>query len=64
MSRIKVTNTAIIVEDYELGSEEKLERSFKVWDPVTHKNHYVGLYYDKDNRNVDVEDITINIDED
>ena len=50
MSRIKVTNTAIIVEDYELGSEEKLERSFKVWDPVTHKNHYVGLYYDKDNR--------------
>ena len=33
-NRIKVTNTAIIVDNYELGESEKLEHSFQVYNPV------------------------------
>ncbi|MBR6289455.1 MAG: DEAD/DEAH box helicase family protein [Acholeplasmatales bacterium] len=50
MSRIKVTNTAIIIEDYELGSNEKLEAPYKVFDPIYHRFNYFGLYYDKDTK--------------
>lgn len=48
MSRIKVTNTAIIIEDYELGSNDRLERPYKVFDPIYHRFNYFGLYYDKE----------------
>ena len=50
MSRIKVTNTAIIIEDYELGSNDTLEAPYKVFDPIYHKYNYFGLYYDKKNK--------------
>ena len=48
--RIKVTNTAIIVENYGFHDNPTLEKPFQIFDPVTHKINYQGLYYDKDNR--------------
>ena len=51
MSKIQVTNSAVIVNDYNLGDCEKLEGYFKSWDPVTHSNFFIGLHYDdKNNR--------------
>lgn len=49
-NRIKVTNTAIIVDNYELGESEKLEHSFQVYNPVTHKFDSIGYYYDEENK--------------
>ena len=50
MSRIKVTNTSIIIDPYILGECEELERIFKVYDPITHSFHFAGLYYDDENK--------------
>ena len=50
MSRMKVTNTAVIIDDYELGSNERLEHPFKVFDPIYHRFNYFGMYYDKENK--------------
>lgn len=49
-NRIKVTNTAIIVENYTLGESQKLESFFTVWDPITHRSNLVGVYYDEENK--------------
>lgn len=49
-NRIKVTNTAIIVENYNFHESEQLEKPFSIWDPVTHKITYTGLFYDKENK--------------
>jgi len=50
-NRIKVTNTAIYVENYDkLGLCPQLERPFQVFDPVYHKFNYVGIYLDKENK--------------
>lgn len=49
-NRIKVTNTAIIVENYTLGESEKLENCFRVWDPLTHKANLIAIYYDEENK--------------
>lgn len=50
MSKIIVKNTAIVIEDYDIGSCSKLESFFKIWDINTHRLYYKGLYYDKENR--------------
>lgn len=48
--RIKVSNTAIWVENYhKLGECSQLERPFQVYDPVYHKFNYVGIYLDEKN---------------
>ena len=49
-NRIKVTNTAIIIDNYILGESEQLEKPFKIWDPITHKFMYKGFYYDEENK--------------
>ena len=49
-NRIKLTNTAIIVDNYTLHESEQLEKPFKLWDPVYHKEVYKGFYYDKENK--------------
>lgn len=49
-NRIKVTNTAIIVDDYDLHSCEELEKPFAVYDPVYHRLNYTGFFYDEANR--------------
>ena len=48
--RIKVTNTAIIVDNYVLGESQQLERMFSKYDPITHKYNLEALYYDADNK--------------
>lgn len=50
MDKIVVTNTAIIVNDYEMGDSEKLEQTFSVWDPVIHKLVPFGMNYDVMNK--------------
>lgn len=50
MSRIKLTNSAIIVEDYTLGESEQLEKPFKIFDPITHKLYNKGLYYEEETK--------------
>lgn len=50
MSKIQVTNSAVIINDYNLGDCEKLEGYFKSWDPITHSNFFIGLHYDEDNK--------------
>ena len=49
-NRIKVTNTAIIIDNYELHESEQLEHPFQIYDPVYHRMNYLGFYYDKENK--------------
>ena len=49
-NRIKVTNTAIIIDNYTLGESDKLENSFTNWDPINHKKELVNIYYDEENK--------------
>jgi len=46
MEKITVTNTAIIINDYHLGDNEKIEQTFSIWDPTTHRLVPFGMYYD------------------
>lgn len=46
-NRIKVTRSAIIVEDYTLGECPQLERMFSKYDPLTHKFNLEAVYYDE-----------------
>lgn len=49
-NRIKVTNTAIIVDNYDLHSCEELERPFTSYDPIRHKSEMKLLHYDEENK--------------
>lgn len=44
--KIIVTNSAIIINNYHMGDNEKLEQTFSVWDPLTHKLVPFGMHYD------------------
>lgn len=51
--KIVVTNSAIIINNYDMGDCVKLENCFKVLEPVTknyYTHYYLGMYYDKNNR--------------
>ena len=50
MDKIIVTNTAIIINDYNLGDSPKVEQTFSVWDPMTHKLVPFAMYYDENNK--------------
>jgi hypothetical protein len=47
MEKIVVTNTAIIINDYHLGDNDRIEQTFSVWDPIKHKLEPFGMYYDE-----------------
>lgn len=49
MSKIVIRNTSIIINDYKMGDCPRLEDCFKLFEPLTHKFYYMGLYHDKDN---------------
>lgn len=49
-SRIKVGNSQIIIENYNLGECQSLERNFQVWNQTYHRYEILGMYYDKENR--------------
>lgn len=46
--KIIVRNTVIIVNEYVLGSNERLEAPFKIFDRLTHQYLYLGIKYDPD----------------
>lgn len=50
MNKITVTNTAIIVNNYEVGDCPNLERNFLIYDPICHKTTPLGMYYDEENK--------------
>lgn len=50
MHKISVTNTAIIINNYNLGDCTNLEEIFRKFDPVTHKFYTFGMYYDDKNK--------------
>lgn len=47
--KMVITNSAVIINNYILGTCQTLERSFKVWDPVYFRYNILGMYYDSDN---------------
>ena len=47
-TKIVIRRSAIIVENYTLGSCPKLEKSFSIFDKVYHKYYMKGAYYDAD----------------
>ena len=44
--RMVITNSAIIINNYEPGTCSTLERNFMVWDPLYHRYNVIGMYYD------------------
>lgn len=50
MAKINVKNTAIVINDYDLGDSPELEDNFKVYDPLCHKFNTLGLYHIKETR--------------
>ena len=44
--KIVLTNSAIIVNNYNPGDCYTLERNFKIWDMITHSYKILGMYYD------------------
>lgn len=53
MSKIDVFNTAIVINDYEMGDHPTLENYFKIRVPVTKTYstyRYFGIYYDEENK--------------
>lgn len=49
-SKIVVTNTAIIINNYDVGDCPQIENCFKVFEPTTHSYYYMGMHYNKDNK--------------
>lgn len=45
--KIVVTNTAIIINNYEMNDCKKIENYFKIFDPITHSYYYIGMHYDE-----------------
>ena len=48
--KVIMTNTAIIINDYDWGDCYTLERFFSIWDPIRHSYSYMGIYYDAETR--------------
>lgn len=49
-AKVILTNSAIIVNDYNLGDSPSLEYNFKIYDPVIHTTILVGMYYKEDTK--------------
>lgn len=48
--KIVVTNSAIIINNYDMGDCLQIENCFKVFEPTTHSYYYMGMHYDKENK--------------
>lgn len=48
MEKIVVKSTCIVINNYHLGDCEELERTFRIYDMLTHKFYPLGMYYDKE----------------
>ena len=49
-NKIVVYRTRIEINDYDLGDCPKLEKTFSIWNPTTHKNIPFGRFYDEERR--------------
>lgn len=45
--KVILTNSAIIINNYEMGDAPSLEYNFKIWDPIIHTSVLVGMSYDE-----------------
>lgn len=45
--KVVLTNSAIIINNYEMGDAPSLEYNFKIWDPIIHSSVLVGMHYDE-----------------
>ena len=50
MKKISLTNTAIIINNYDLGDCTQLERRFQIYDRTTHSKYFMGVHYDEPNK--------------
>ena len=50
MDKIVVKSSSIEINDYHMGDCPQLESCFKVFDPLTHKFNFMGLYYDPETK--------------
>lgn len=50
MEKIIVRNTAILVTNYNIGDCPRLENNFRLFDRLTHKYYYLGMYYDEEDK--------------
>lgn len=48
--KVQLTNSAIIINNYDMGDLPSLEYNFKIWDPITHRNNIIGMYYDEERK--------------
>jgi hypothetical protein len=48
--KISASNTAIIINDYTMGDNPRMEKSFSIWDPIIHSFRMFGCYYDEENK--------------
>lgn len=46
-SKVILTPTATIINDYKMGDCPTLEYNFRVYDPLIHKNVPMGMFYDE-----------------
>lgn len=46
-NKITVTNTCIIINDYNMGDSVQLEEIFRIYDPITHRFNTFAMYYDE-----------------
>lgn len=45
-----LTNSAIIINDYDKGDIPTLEYNFYTWDPITHTKNPLGMFYSRQTR--------------
>ena len=50
MKKIIVNHTSIIINDYNLGDKENLEKRLSIWDPVCHKYIPVAYMYNEETK--------------
>ena len=50
MNKITIRNSCIVINDYDLGDCDILEKSLCKYDPIYHRYEHFGMYYDKEER--------------
>ena len=50
MNKVIIRNSCIIINDYNLGDCDILEKSLCKYDPIYHRYEHFGMYYDKEER--------------
>lgn len=51
-NKIEIRKTCIIIHNYDMGDEPRLERLFSLYNKTCHKYYFKGIYYDKENKDL------------